>query len=157
MPLDPLGNIGYIRRLWHAFESGGAAKMAELVPPDVVWRPLAADGRCLQGTEDLAAFWTSCAFEMPTIRMFNGHRDDVLVEAEYPGDDAGGTTVWLLYRFEGERLIEAIGFSSEAQARSYRPRSTSNTSASASPNPSAVGSDVRRSTSGDHFRRADTA
>jgi hypothetical protein len=49
----------------------------------------------------------------------------VLVEAEYRGDDGSGTTVWLLYRFEGERLIEAIGFSTEAQARSYVPPSMS--------------------------------
>lgn len=125
MPVEALGNIGYIRRLWDAFRSGGPAAMAELVPADVAWRPLAADGRCLQGTEELAAFWASRSFEMPTIRMFNGERDDVLVEAEYLGDNRSGTTIWLLYRFEGERLIEAIGFPSEAQARSYVPPSIS--------------------------------
>jgi hypothetical protein len=123
MALDALGNIGYIRRLWDAFESGGVAEMAEIIPADVAWRPLGADGRCLRGTEDLAAFWASRAFEMPAIRMFHGERDDVLVEAEYRGESGSGTTVWLLYRFEGERLIEAIGFSSETQARSYLPPS----------------------------------
>jgi hypothetical protein len=125
MQLDALGNIGYVRRLWDAFNSGGAAKMAELVPADVAWRPLAADGRCLQGTEDLAAFWASRAFEMPSIRMFNVERDNVLVEAEYQGEDESATTIWLLYRFEDARLIEAIGFSSEAQARGYLSASMS--------------------------------
>lgn len=130
MPLETLGNIGYIRRLWDAFRSGGPAAMAELVPADVAWRPLAADGRCLQGTEELVAFWASRTFEVPTIRMFNGERDDVLVEAEYRGDDGSITSVWLLYRFEGDRLIEAIGFPTEAQARSYMPPSMSDTRAS---------------------------
>lgn len=96
----------------------------------LAWRPLAAGGRCLQGMEELAAFWASRAFEMPTIRMFQTERDDVLVEAECPGDNGSATTVWLLYRFEGETLIEAIGFSSEAQARSYVPPSMSGTRAS---------------------------
>jgi SnoaL-like domain len=119
MPLEALGNIGYVRRLWDAFRSGGVAAMAELVPPDVTWRPGQADGRCLQGTEDLAAFWASREVEVPSVRMFHGDRDDVLVEAEYRRDGASSTTVWLLYRFQGERLVEAISFPSEEQARSY--------------------------------------
>ena len=49
VPVEVLGNIGYIRRLWDAFRSGGPAAMAELVPADVAWRPLAADGHCLPG------------------------------------------------------------------------------------------------------------
>jgi hypothetical protein len=56
---------------------------------------------------------------MPKLRMFHGDGDDVLVEAEYRQDDRGVRTVWLLYRFDGPKLIEAVGFPSEAQARSY--------------------------------------
>ena len=121
MPVEDLGNIGYIRSLWDAFRSGGVAKMAELVPPDVRWRPLQGAGRSLQGTEDLAAFWASREVEMPSLRMFHGEGDDVLVEAEYRRDDGSDTTLWLLYRFQGRRLVEAIGFPSETQARSYSP------------------------------------
>lgn len=95
MPLDALGNIGYIQRLWDAFESGGVAKMADLVPPDVTWRPLEAAGRPLHGTENLVAFWSSREVEMPTRRMFHREGDDVLVEAEYRRDDGSVTTVWV--------------------------------------------------------------
>ena len=121
MASDALGNIGYVRRLWQAFESGGVPEMAELIPSDVTWRPLEACGRSVHGTDDLNAFWSSREVEMPTIRMFHRNGDDVLVEAEYRPEDGGSRTVWLLYRFRGERLLEAIGFRTEAQARSYSP------------------------------------
>jgi hypothetical protein len=116
---DALGNLGYVRRLWNAFESGGVMKMAELIPPDVTWRPLEAGGRVLRGTDDLSAFWSSREVEMPTLRMFHGHGDDVLVEAEYGHNNGSERTVWLLYRFHGDRLIEAIGFPDKAEALSY--------------------------------------
>lgn len=119
MSRDHLGNIGYVRRLWKAFESGGASAMADLLPPDVVWRPLEANGRALHGTEELEEFWSAREAVTPTLRMFHGHGDDVLVEAEYTHDDGSVRTVWSLYRFDGERLIEAISFPDEAQARSY--------------------------------------
>jgi ketosteroid isomerase-like protein len=124
MTTDALGNIGYVRRLWDAFESGGVARMAELIPPDVTWRPLEADGHALEGTDGLDAFWSAREVEMPSLRMFHGNGDDVLVEAEYRHDGETVTTVWLLYRFQGQRLIEAIGFPTEAQARDYRPPPT---------------------------------
>lgn len=119
MSRDELGNIGYVSRLWKAFESGGVAAMAELIPPEVSWRPSEADGRVLRGTEELDDFWSSREVVMPTLRMFQGHGDDVLIEAEYTRDDGSIRTVWLLYRFDGDRLIEAISFPDEAQARSY--------------------------------------
>lgn len=118
-PEDDLGNIAYVRRLWEAFASGGVGAMAALVPDDAVWRPTKAEGRALHGTRDLQEFWASHEIVMPALRMFHGHRDDVLVEAEFPQDDGSIRTVWLLYRFDGERLIEAISFPDEAQARSY--------------------------------------
>lgn len=95
--------------------------MADLVPPDVRWRPHAAGGRALHGTQALDRFWSSREVAMPTLRMFHGRGDDVIVEAEYQNDDAGVRTMWMVFRFEGARLIEAIGFVDEAQARSYRP------------------------------------
>jgi hypothetical protein len=117
---DELGNIGYVRRLWKAFEKGGVSAMAELVPPDVSWRPVEAKGHILRGTQELSDFWSSYGdYVMPRLRMFQGHGDDVLVEAEYPRDDGSVLTVWLLYRFDGDRLVEAIGFADEEQARSY--------------------------------------
>jgi len=113
-----LGNMEYVRLLWEAFKSGGVPAMAALVPPDVEWRPSEAGGRALDGTEDLERFWCSREIVMPTLRMFHGRGDDVLVEAEYPETRR---TVWFLYRFDGQELLEAIGFASEAEARAYSP------------------------------------
>jgi ketosteroid isomerase-like protein len=119
-----LGNIGYVRRLWEAFVTGGVAAMAALVPPEVQWRPSAAGGRTLHGTEELERFWGSREVVVPTVRMFHGRGDDVLVEAEYQRDDESVRTVWLLYRFTGATLVEAIAFPNEAQARAYEPPPT---------------------------------
>lgn len=119
MSPDALGNIRYVRRLWKAFESGGVHAMAQLLPPEVSWRPLEASGRTLRGTQELDEFWSSREVVMPTLTMFHGEGDDVLAEAEYARSDGSVRTVWLLYRFEGDRLVEAISFTNEAQARSY--------------------------------------
>lgn len=95
--------------------------MAALVPPDVEWRASEAGGRALHGAEDLERFWCSREIVMPTLRMFHGRGDDVLVEAEYDRDDRSVRTVWLLYRFNGATLVEAIAFPDEAEARTYLP------------------------------------
>lgn len=116
-----LGNMEYVRLLWDAFKSGGVPAMAALVPPDVEWRPSAAGGRALHGTEDLERFWCSREIVMPTLRMFHGRGDDVLVEAEYEPDAGSVRTVWLLYRFNEATPLEAIAFPDEAEARAYLP------------------------------------
>ena len=95
--------------------------MAALVPPDVRWRPHEAGGRALHGTEELERFWSSREVVVPTRRMFHGQGDDVIVEAEYRNDDTSIRTIWLVFRFEGATLVEAIAFPDEAQARRYRP------------------------------------
>jgi hypothetical protein len=43
------------------------------------------------------------------------------VKAEYRPADGIAKTVWLLYRFDGERLVEAASFDNETQARSFSP------------------------------------
>jgi hypothetical protein len=73
--------------------------MAALVRPDVEWRPSEAGGRALHGTEDLQRYSCSHEIVMPTLRMFHGRGEDVLVEAEYESDDGSVRTVWLLYRY----------------------------------------------------------
>lgn len=62
---------------------------------------------------------------MPTLRMFHGPWRRRTVEAEYRPNDGTEKTVWLLYRFEGERLVEAVGFDNETQARSFSSRPAS--------------------------------
>ena len=122
---DALGNIGYVKRIWEAFAKGGVAAIADLVDDDVIWRPRAAQGHALRGTRELADFHSSAKRAMPALRMFRGNGDDVLVEAEYASEDGDVTTVWLLYRFDGQRLVEAIALPDEGQARTYSPPSAS--------------------------------
>jgi hypothetical protein len=113
------GNIPYVGQLWEAFKRGGVSAMSKLTPPDVIWRPLAASGHTLHGTRELEEFWSSRDVVMPSLRMFHGHGNDVLVLADYPQEDGTVSSVWLRYRFDGDRLVEAIGFEDETQARSY--------------------------------------
>jgi hypothetical protein len=113
------GNISYVGQLWRVFKHGGVLAVAELVPPDVIWRPLAANGRALHGTRELEEFWSSREVVMPSLTMFHGYGDDVLVSAEYGQEDGSARCVWLLYLFDGDRLLEAVGFEDESQARSY--------------------------------------
>jgi len=42
------------------------------------------------------------------------------VQADYGLQDGGAWSVWMLFRFDGNRLIEAITFEHESEARSYR-------------------------------------
>jgi hypothetical protein len=114
-----LGNIEYVRLLWEAFKSGGVPAMAALVPSDVEWRPTEAGGRALHGTEDLERFWCSREIAVPTLRMFHGRADDMLVEAQYERDDGSVRPVWFLYRFSGATLLEAVAFPDEAEACAF--------------------------------------
>jgi hypothetical protein len=71
----------------------------------------------------LQAFWASHVVELPTPRMFHGRGDNVLLQAELPLPDGTVRTMWLLYRFKGTTLIEAVAFEDEAEARSSLGRS----------------------------------
>jgi hypothetical protein len=75
-------NLEFVAELWRAFETGGAAAIADLVPPDVEWRPLQTGGEDLRGTPGLREFWAPPNLAMPTPQMFQAHGDDVLVHAE---------------------------------------------------------------------------
>src|SRR5947208_12286218 len=75
-------NFEYVGRIWDAFRAGGVAEMADLVPDDVQWRPLEAEGRTLDGTGELQEFWASHVVSLPTPRMLHGRGDDVLLQAE---------------------------------------------------------------------------
>jgi hypothetical protein len=65
-------NIEYVARLWDAFRTGGVLKLAGLVPPDVEWRSIHAEGRVLRGTRELHEYWEGrdLELELPLPRMF---------------------------------------------------------------------------------------
>jgi anti-anti-sigma factor len=103
-------NVAYVRRLWDAFQTGGIAALADLVPDDVVWRPATGNGQVLVGIRQLIQFWS--AREPPPLvaREFEAVGEDVLVHRERIWPDGSTMPLWSLYRFHGPRLIEVLSF-----------------------------------------------
>jgi hypothetical protein len=54
---------------------------------------------------------------MPMPTAYEAHHEDVLVHAEQLVSNGTTGHVWLLYRFEGDRLVRALSFDDEAAAR----------------------------------------
>jgi hypothetical protein len=50
--------------------AAGYRRWPSFSPPDVTWRPIAADGQPLHGTQELDEFWSSREVAMLTLRMF---------------------------------------------------------------------------------------
>ena len=112
-----LKRMNYVVRLWQAFADGGVEGMAPLVPPDVEWSPPDQDG-VLHGTAELADFMDRHPErDMPMPVAYEAHHEDVLVHAERLVPTGGTSHVWLLYRFQDQRLVEALSFDDEARAR----------------------------------------
>jgi anti-anti-sigma regulatory factor len=109
-------NVVYVRRIWDAFDAGGAQALVQLIPDDVIWRPASGDGRVLIGVREIVAFWETR--EGPTLgaREFTAVGEDVLVRRESPQSDGSVKCVWSLYRFDGPRLIEVVGSEQEPPA-----------------------------------------
>lgn len=118
-----LKRMTYVARLWQAFADGGVDQLAELVPPDVQWRPT-DEPSTLRGTEELRAYWNGNPDrDMPMPIAYESHPEGVLVHAERLVPQKGTAHVWLLYRFEGDVLVEALSFADEAEARAGLSRS----------------------------------
>lgn len=103
-------NVAYVRRVWDAFEAGGAPALAELIPEDVVWRPASGDGQVLLGRRELIRFWAKRDRPRLSPLEFKAVGEDVLVHREVPGPGDGAKPMWSLYRFDGPRLIEVVSF-----------------------------------------------
>jgi anti-anti-sigma factor len=113
------GNVEFVRRLWHAFRTGGAEAMARLVPSDVEWRPSVAGGRVLRGPEELHRFWAARTGSPIRVTEFRAVGDDVLVRCEYPTADGTPTVVWSLYEFSESVLERAETYESERGALAH--------------------------------------
>jgi anti-anti-sigma factor len=110
-------NLAYVRRLWRAFEMGGGPAVAELVPDDVEWVPLRGEGRVLRTRAEFSSFWGSRPHPLPAAREFQAVGDNVVARFEASGPSGSPKQIWSLYRFAGHRLIQAISFEQEADAR----------------------------------------
>jgi hypothetical protein len=118
-----LKRIAYVTRLWQAFADGGVDELSPLVPSDVQWSPPGGPS-ALRGTEELRSFLDAHPDrDMPMPIAYEPHPEGVLVHAEHLDPQKGMRHLWLLYRFEGDRLVEALSFEDEAEARADRRRS----------------------------------
>jgi hypothetical protein len=109
--------MSYVARLWQAFADGGVDELSPLVPTDVQWQP-PGEPRTLRGTEELRGFMDAHPErDMPMPIAYEPHPEGVLVHAEHLDPQTGVKHLWLLYRFDGDRLVEALSFDDEAEAR----------------------------------------
>lgn len=114
---DALVRMNYVARMWQAFADGGVDELAKLVPADAKWQPPGQDTP-LRGIDELRTFMEEhSGREMPMPIAYEVHGEDVLVHAEQVIGNGAAGHLWLLYRFEGQRLVEALSFEDEDQAR----------------------------------------
>jgi anti-sigma B factor antagonist len=113
-------NLDFVRRLWHAFSTGGADAMARLVPEDVEWRPSVAGGRVLRGREELRRFWAGRPVGAAVrVTEFRALGDAVLVRCEYPRMNGTLKVVWSLYHFSEMLLRRAETYETESEALAH--------------------------------------
>ncbi|MEA2269837.1 MAG: SnoaL-like domain [bacterium] len=116
--------VEYIRRLWRTLERHGLEAMLELTPADVVWEPLGAGGRPLRTHDELRAYFAAMGREgrsqEATFHTFEAVGSCVLVIGGLRHFDPGGFSdsqpSWV-YVFEEGRLVRAVGYDTEAEAR----------------------------------------
>jgi anti-anti-sigma factor len=113
-------NVEFVRRLWHAFRTGGADAMARLVSSDVEWRPSVAGDRVLRGPDELRSFWAARRVSAAVrVTEFRPVGDDVLVRCEYPLANGATKVVWSLYQFSETVLQRAETYASEREALAH--------------------------------------
>ena len=111
-------NLKFVRRIWKAFAEDGIDAMIQIVPADVAWQPWGAEGRTLNGSTELRAFWTGVPEPARGMgAVFSSLGDDVLVQTSLAQADGSTKQLFSLYRFERGTLLRATSFEAEADAR----------------------------------------
>jgi anti-anti-sigma factor len=120
IPDERESNLEFVRRLWHAFRTGGADAMVRLVPNEVQWRPSVAGGRVLNGREELRSFWAARPIGAAVrVTEFRAIGEDVLVRCEYPRLNGTLKVVWSLYHFSEMVLRRAETYETEREALAH--------------------------------------
>jgi ketosteroid isomerase-like protein len=117
-------HVDYVRRLWRAFERQGLEAMLALTPPDVVWEPLRGSGRLLRSHEDLRAHFDeqkrAGRSQEARVYTFEPVGPHVVVSGSLRDVEPHGfresQPTWV-YFFRGGRLVRAVGYPGEAEAR----------------------------------------
>jgi anti-anti-sigma factor len=101
-------NLGYVRRLYSAWEAGGVQAMAQLADDAVEWQPSELHDGTLNGTEELTDYWRRHASPSGTSPVwFTALGQNVLIEGEFPLEDGTRTTIYAFYEFSDRRLVRA--------------------------------------------------
>jgi hypothetical protein len=117
-------HVDYVRRLWRTMERQGLDAMLALTPPDVLWEPLRAAGRALRSPDELRAYFAEMDREgrpqEASVYTFEAVGSCVLVTGQLRDFDAHGFNdsqpAWV-YFFRGDRLVRAVGYETDAEAR----------------------------------------
>lgn len=116
--------VEQVRALWDTFQRGGVDAMAGMVDPDVVWEPLAGDGRAFHGIEELREYFESSAArgreQEARAYRFEERGSCVLVTGSFRVSQPDGSLeemqpAWV-YFYEGERLVRCVGYPSTEAA-----------------------------------------
>jgi hypothetical protein len=116
--------IEYVRELWRRFTERGLDAVLEIVPDDVVWEPLAAEGRVLRGPDELREHLARLEREGRPNRAesyaFEEVGDTVIVTGSMRQFHEHGfhdrQPAWV-YWFSEDRLVRVVGFPSYGAAR----------------------------------------
>jgi ketosteroid isomerase-like protein len=117
-------HVDYVRRLWRAYERQGLDAMLALTPPDVVWEPLRGSGRLLRTHDELRAYFNeherAGRSQEARVYTFEPVGDHVLVAGSLRDVEPHGfresQPTWV-YFFRDGRLVRAVGYQSETEAR----------------------------------------
>jgi ketosteroid isomerase-like protein len=117
-------HVDYVRRLWRTMERQGLDAMLALAPPDVLWEPLRAAGRALRSHDELRAYFAemdrSGRPQEASVYSFEAVGSSVLVTGQLRDFDAHGFNdsqpAWV-YFFRDGRLVRAVGYHTDAEAR----------------------------------------
>lgn len=113
-PAEP--KVDYVRRLWEAYQQGGPAAMADLVPDQVDWVPWLASGRPLHGSRELREFWASRGAPHARIIDLKQLGSDVLVRVELSLPNGELKELWSIFHFDGDVLVRAVSFENPREA-----------------------------------------
>lgn len=108
--------VEYVRRLWDAYQHGGPAAMAELVPDEVDWVPWVGGGRPLHGSRELREFWASRGAPHSRIIELRQIGSDVLVRVELSLASGELKELWSIFHFDGDVLVRAASFENPRDA-----------------------------------------
>jgi hypothetical protein len=107
VPSGPESHIEFVARLLAAGAKADLDAISALVPNSVEWRPHGGGASQVNDEDTFDAFWAAPQFKHSVPRAFHQRGDSVVVELEPDPVVATGTALWLVFCFDGGRLLSA--------------------------------------------------